>query len=39
MIAQEELNISKKEYFNQRREQLNTANGPFNQLYSFDENG
>lgn len=39
MVAQETLNISKREYFEQRREQLNTANGPFNQLYSFDENG
>ena len=38
-VAQKELNISRQEFFEQRREQLNTANGPFNQLYSFDENG
>ena len=39
MVAQEELNISQRDYFNQRREQLNTANGPFTQWYTFDENG
>ena len=39
MVAQEELNISQRDYFNQRREQLNTANGPFMQWYTFDENG
>ena len=37
--AQEELNISRREYFNQRRKQLNEDNGPFNQLYEFDEQG
>ena len=40
LVAQEALNISKQDYFNQRREQLNTdKNNPFNQLYQFDENG
>ena len=39
MVAQETLNISRRDYFNQRRKQLNEDNGPFNQLYSFDEQG
>ena len=40
LIAQEALNISRQDYFNQRRQQLNTdRNNPFNQLYQFDEHG
>ena len=38
MIAQEQLNISKKDYFNQRRNQLNEY-GAFKDWYTFDEQG
>ena len=37
MIAQETLNISRQEYFNQRRAALNSS--LFSSLYTFDENG
>lgn len=38
MIAQEQLNISKRDYFNQRRNQLNEY-GAFKDWYKFDEQG